>query len=211
MWSLGAYSTNDILDKENENPVPGGDERFVPLNMIPARLAVARAEADAATGAAKEEPAPPPGTSAPAGDELRSLTPGAAAAAIIAAHRPALVDAAARCARREAEVVRRKAKNPGDGLPAAVDAFYDGHGDYVRTALRPALDALAGSLRAVGADVANVDAERWVGGYLTESRAAIAAAVADGRLDDALAEWEHARAAALTDRITHDLTTRTQP
>ena len=33
MAGIGVYSINDIRERENENPVEGGDERFVPLNM----------------------------------------------------------------------------------------------------------------------------------------------------------------------------------
>lgn len=39
MWNIGVYSQNDILEKENDNPVEGGDERYVPLNMVNARVA----------------------------------------------------------------------------------------------------------------------------------------------------------------------------
>ncbi len=35
MFNIGAYSVNDILELEDRNPVDGGDQRFVPLNMIP--------------------------------------------------------------------------------------------------------------------------------------------------------------------------------
>uniref|UniRef100_A0A6M3IUN5 Putative portal protein n=1 Tax=viral metagenome TaxID=1070528 RepID=A0A6M3IUN5_9ZZZZ len=35
MFNIGAMSINDIREKENWDPVDGGDERFVPLNMIP--------------------------------------------------------------------------------------------------------------------------------------------------------------------------------
>ena len=35
-WQIGSMSSNDIREKENENPVEGGDEYFVPLNFIPA-------------------------------------------------------------------------------------------------------------------------------------------------------------------------------
>jgi len=34
LFALGALSTNDILALEDMNPVAGGDQRFVPLNMI---------------------------------------------------------------------------------------------------------------------------------------------------------------------------------
>jgi hypothetical protein len=48
MFNIGALSPNDIRRKENENPVEGGDEHFVPLNMVP--LEAGRAAAGAAIG-----------------------------------------------------------------------------------------------------------------------------------------------------------------
>ncbi|HDZ14952.1 hypothetical protein LCGC14_1248490 [marine sediment metagenome] len=39
MFQVGAFSPNMILEKENMNPVEGGDERFVPLNMVPLSMA----------------------------------------------------------------------------------------------------------------------------------------------------------------------------
>lgn len=38
-FAIGSLSVNDIREAENMNPVDGGDEHFVPLNMIPLRLA----------------------------------------------------------------------------------------------------------------------------------------------------------------------------
>ncbi|PAD73678.1 phage portal protein [Paenibacillus campinasensis] len=38
MFNIGVYSQNDIREKENENPIPGGDRYFAPLNMIPLDL-----------------------------------------------------------------------------------------------------------------------------------------------------------------------------
>jgi HK97 family phage portal protein len=35
MFNTGAYSPNMILESENEEPFEGGDEHFVPLNMVP--------------------------------------------------------------------------------------------------------------------------------------------------------------------------------
>jgi len=34
LWNLGSLSTNDIRSLEDMNPVPNGDKRFVPLNMV---------------------------------------------------------------------------------------------------------------------------------------------------------------------------------
>lgn len=39
MFMMGTYSPNKILEKENENPIPGGDETYIPLNMIPTSTA----------------------------------------------------------------------------------------------------------------------------------------------------------------------------
>lgn len=35
MFATGAYSSNMILRSENEEPVEGGDEHFVPMNVVP--------------------------------------------------------------------------------------------------------------------------------------------------------------------------------
>ena len=33
MWNIGAMSVNEIREKEDLDPVAGGDEHFVPMNM----------------------------------------------------------------------------------------------------------------------------------------------------------------------------------
>lgn len=35
MFNMGVYSPNDIRDMEDEDEIPGGDQRFVPLAMVP--------------------------------------------------------------------------------------------------------------------------------------------------------------------------------
>ena len=39
MWGIGSMSINDIREKEDLDPIPGGDEYFVPLNMVPVSMA----------------------------------------------------------------------------------------------------------------------------------------------------------------------------
>ncbi len=39
MFMIGAMSQNDIREKENMNPIEGGDTYYVPLNMVPADMA----------------------------------------------------------------------------------------------------------------------------------------------------------------------------
>ena len=52
MREIGAYSVNDILEKEDEPPVPGGDARLASLNYVPLesfeRLSIARNDPAAA-------------------------------------------------------------------------------------------------------------------------------------------------------------------
>jgi HK97 family phage portal protein len=38
LWGIGAMSANDIMDLEDRQHVPGGDTRYVPLNMVPTDL-----------------------------------------------------------------------------------------------------------------------------------------------------------------------------
>lgn len=35
LWNVGAISINEIREKEDMDPIVGGDEHFVPLNMVP--------------------------------------------------------------------------------------------------------------------------------------------------------------------------------
>lgn len=40
MWGLGAMSINEIRDKEDMDPIEGGDAHFVPANMVPLERAL---------------------------------------------------------------------------------------------------------------------------------------------------------------------------
>ena len=44
MWGMGAMSPNDIREKEDMDPIEGGDEYFVPLNMQPLSRALQEPE-----------------------------------------------------------------------------------------------------------------------------------------------------------------------
>jgi len=39
MFNIGAFSVNDIRELEDMNPIKGGDEHFVPMNMVPLSMA----------------------------------------------------------------------------------------------------------------------------------------------------------------------------
>ncbi|MGY3091092.1 HK97 family phage portal protein [Hymenobacter sp. UYAg731] len=57
LWGMGAMSANDVLDMEDRNHVPGGDERFVPLNMVPTSMIKEVLTKPAAAKPAKPAPA----------------------------------------------------------------------------------------------------------------------------------------------------------
>lgn len=56
MREIGAYSVNDILEKEDEPPVPGGDARLASLNYVPLESFEALSLARNAPAAASQEP-----------------------------------------------------------------------------------------------------------------------------------------------------------
>lgn len=108
----GWMSANDIREIENQNPVEGGDEYLVPLNMIPAGSSGAAAtvqQAKAHLAAA------------------RIIRTGAVRRRLADAYRPLIADADARIARlEEAEVAKLARKHLGERaarLGRDIDSF----------------------------------------------------------------------------------------
>lgn len=58
-FQAGSMSPNDIKRAENENPVEGGDQYFVPMNMVPLDKAAELAVSKSKTPAQPAEPADP--------------------------------------------------------------------------------------------------------------------------------------------------------
>ena len=63
MFNIGAFSLNEIRDLEEMDPIEGGDEHFVPLNMVPLSMAKEqfKKKLEAPPQPAPELPAPKPG------------------------------------------------------------------------------------------------------------------------------------------------------
>ncbi len=117
MWDRGVFSINDILSLENRNSIGAdGDQRFVPLNMVPL----------SAAGKIQTAPAPNP-------PPKRSLA-------------PVYQDAMSRILRRaQADILREAEKrvSKGDigGLSAWLGAFFHEHQGFAERALTPACEA----------------------------------------------------------------------
>jgi HK97 family phage portal protein len=151
LFQVGALSPNDILEMEDRNPVPGGDQRFVPLNMVPLD--------------GREEPDPPRGgfRSAPDTQEI-AVDRGASQERTVAlrgrqigAHYEPFRYAAQGVLNRELIQARRAlSRSFGARDQAAfrvwVDEFYATHGEQVAEQMLPAFVALAKSIHATTAD-----------------------------------------------------------
>lgn len=188
----GWLSANDVRVIENHNPIEGGDEYLVPLNMVPA--------GESST----PRPAPPPGVEAPEEpeeDEERTVVPRETRRerletrvsprqaravqqrlGIARGHRVLFVDAAKRVIGKEVKSVRQAAKrflkdpaNPA-GFLEWLSEFYPDHRGAVRHALTGPVEALGDSIyRAVvdevGGEAAVPESVRTFFGQYVETSA----------------------------------------
>jgi HK97 family phage portal protein len=119
----GWLSPNDVLKRENENPLPDGQGRhyLVPSNMV--------------TAESLDHPAPSTGDRSV---RLQSL---------VAGFRPLLEDAIGRILRIEADKAKRADRR---GLLSEwADAFYPSHPDHVRAALFPVVETISAAAAAL--------------------------------------------------------------
>jgi HK97 family phage portal protein len=156
LFNIGVLSPNDIRDKEDMNPIEGGDAYFVNAAIIPLDMA--------ATGehlkATEPEPAPEP---AEDGDEDDTVIepaddapPQSSAsdhryeivARVAAAHRKSIEDAIAGVLRVEHDKVCRASKKP-DFQTWAADFYQESHPKHVAERISPCIEALSASLDAV--------------------------------------------------------------
>jgi len=119
MFNVGAMSINEIRSHENMNAVEGGDERFVPMNMVPLSMAKQLAEKQSEP---KQIPNEPTGSG---GDPNASVD-----------LMPFMKNVATRVVNREGIMLFRIIDR--DGL----DKFYDTFSSYVYEQLEPFWDAI---------------------------------------------------------------------
>lgn len=163
----GWMSANDVREKENLNPVPGGDAYLQPLNMVPA------GETPAAAGAQAEQ-----ATAAVAAARMMRGRGLEARRRIAAQFRPLIVDADTRIAKLEraevASLVRRHLERARstETFMAAAAALYGGLiTDRATKAWMPLFAAFATDIATdAAADVGHddeIDLSRWVEAYVT--------------------------------------------
>lgn len=199
MFDVGAYSPNDILEHEDEQPVEGGDQRFVQLNLVPldkvAELVVAQMEAKKPQP--PEPPKPPKDDTSPAesAPEPRSIRPDP-----YAALEPVVRAEFDRIVRRQVKAVRGAMKKPAQEFRIWADGFFEKETALVVESLTPALL----TLRALTGET--VDAQGFAALDTTKALTEIRAALAmpehmDTRVGAVLTTWESQRVTSLTNQI----------
>ena len=153
LFQVGGLSVNDILEKENMNPIgPEGNKRFVPMNMVPLDSVV-----DDYKPKSNGEPEPVDNNKRM---EYRS---GPSRTRISRSYQRIFKDAAARIIRREeADIMQAARKFIGersrDDFIEWLETFYKKHPDYVKRQMLPAVSALAEAIQAEVAQEINIEA-----------------------------------------------------
>jgi len=181
MFMIGAISINEIREKENLNPIDGGDEHFVPLNMVPLSMA---------EEVMAPEPAPEPAQIvAPEPDEaeqeennidfwqrqkqIRSIT---GRDRLIKAYYDLFKTAAQRIVNKEALTAKRFAKSStGKAFVAKTHEFYlNVMPGYIKKEIGPVISTFASEIGVESSKEVNTDFDQddteyndFATGYLT--------------------------------------------
>lgn len=153
MRNIGVFSTNDIRDWEDLNPVEGGDAYFVNAALVPLEIA-AKGE-HIATLQPDPEPRDTPNDDAPLDPRDNPGDRDAAArhkreilGSVAAVHGKAIEDAIAGVLRLEHDKAVRASKRKDSYAWAS--AFYEkDHKKHVSDRLKPSIEALSKSLEAI--------------------------------------------------------------
>jgi len=189
----GWVNGDEIRERENQNPIPGGAGKVytVQVNMAPVdQLGKEPAAPSTAADPAADPDADPAATTKVKNDDGSKSK--RAAELLAGAHRDLLAGVYQRILRVEADKVRRAAAKPN--FAAWRDEFYAAHADELRAQLFPVAEAivevagLAGGRVTAGSARALV--ESCAESHLEESRRA----AGGPGLESTLREWESGRA-----------------
>ncbi len=161
-FQVGAFSVNDILELENRNPIgEEGDERFVPMNMVPLKKALEEPkvkESDEGRTLDTEEK----GGEAVLRFEFGQRS-GQARHKIAQSYKRIFEDVGKRIVKREEADVMRKAiellgKRDKNSFLEWLEQFYNKHPDYVKRQMLPAVTSLAEAIQGEVAGEIDIDA-----------------------------------------------------
>lgn len=170
MFNIGVYSQNDIRAKENDNPFEGGDNHYVPMNMV---------AIEAAQQEQQELPEPPDGDrQARQEQRKRAVQQRNADLKLKTAntYKRIFIDAAERVVKREAKDIRQKAKKDlaersQPEFLSWLEEYYRNAPEWMKRTMMPVLLSYAEAIQALAADEVSAAAgmtpelEKWMDGY----------------------------------------------
>jgi HK97 family phage portal protein len=196
----GWLSANDIREKENENPVDGGDVYLVPLNMVPADQVADPGPAPAAGEEAPRAAGRARARALARGEAARRKTAAKWAPRIADADAELLVDEVTRVTALAAEHLpapddgEERGRRSLQGFVAAITTYYEQ--TVQESTLASWLPLFGGHAQAIGLDAARqvghedeVDLSTWVRAY-TLSHVAYRVATSIGQLRNAAEKAE---------------------
>lgn len=217
LFQMAALSPNEIRALEDMNPVDGGDERFVQLNLVPLSQAsdpIVGMDENAARSVEPLERTQPLVPEV----EQRSVRPLRARRHMMETYRKLLEDVAGRMVQREVRDLQRCISAAGgdtDEFLRRVDVFAGGLPNTVRSIMGPTLtsyislvaDAAAEEVGMDGAPTGLVERfasdhiEALADGHTSETVGELRAATEEdeplARLAEVLDRWEHDRARSI--------------
>ncbi|MCP4568398.1 MAG: phage portal protein [FCB group bacterium] len=173
LFQVGAMSPNKILNLENMNPVEGGDQHFVMLNMVPLDQAE-EMQIQAKEVEPKEEEKDNFREFFKKDSALRSVR---MRDRIARRYKPLILDAAEAVVRRETEQIKRRiagrqARAGAESMGDFLNDFYKKFPEYVSRKMGPVLRSyllavIDESEKEIGSDAINLDVEikQYVWGY----------------------------------------------
>jgi len=225
MLQSGAISPNEIREKENLNPVDGGDEYFIQLNMQTLKNARANEEA---MQKLNDQPAEPEETPAPeekslplpksTKKEIRSL---AMRDRLVNNYKPLFIQAAQQIVNRESLSVARRVKKEqrsDESLLEWLTDFYNEMPAFIRSKIEPVMRSYGQAVYAAAADEAGLEpndpdiakfVENYIDGYAARhvgsSRGQLLQLLNDGSPEDLVVrvdEWHETRAEKIANNET---------
>lgn len=201
----GWFSADDVLQKENESPLPNGQGKLylVPSNMIPADKMK-----DMPAPGSQPPPAPAPPKKDPEPEPEPAPPPEPKRARLVAAMKGIFVEALGRKVRKEALWARRVAGRGCDAFRIEAEEFYGKHRAEIAEALLPALRAHLVACGASG-DEAETRADAVAAEYVARSRQEFADVLETkpkaedlrDSVDRLVSRWEIARPGEMADLV----------
>lgn len=201
LWGIGGFTINQILERENMNAVDGGDERFVPLNMIPLSKLDDYLAAKASPPPAK--PAPEDALEDVPEDPPEEVLSDDSRA--VGAYRKVFLAAAQRVVNRETLAIERALKRCAswEEFDAWLSEFYAG--DFSTAAHRDLGAVVDCYAELVGASVPSADDLTALHSARSQDTIRLIRRQANGdwreRIAGICGEWAASRADALAERV----------